>query len=119
MQLIDLAVLLVAAGAEEEEQEDKLWALSVVVKLAAALKVYATRSFQTPSGDVCDISQSAIHNCVKEVMGARTGQYLKFDLDQDQQEARAAGFVTIAGKPNAQGAIDCTHVTLKAPLQNP
>ena len=94
----------------------------MAVKLMAALNFYATGSFQSPNGDVCDISQSSVHTCEKQVteaLYARAGQYIKFNLDQAHQEAQAAGFAAFAGVPNVQGAVDCTHVALRAPLQNP
>ena len=96
--------------------------LSGAVRVTAALNLYATGSFQSPSGDVCGISQSSVHTCVKqatEALYARAGQYIKFNLDQAQQEARAVVFVAIVGMPNVQGLVDCTHVALRAPLQDP
>ncbi|XP_067899198.1 putative nuclease HARBI1 [Heterodontus francisci] len=44
----------------------------------------------------------------------RAGDYVHLTTDPESQAWRAIGFSSIAGFPQVQGVIDCTHVTIKA-----
>uniref|UniRef100_UPI00398E69EC putative nuclease HARBI1 n=1 Tax=Pristiophorus japonicus TaxID=55135 RepID=UPI00398E69EC len=96
-------------------------ALPVEVKVTAALAFYASGSFQAAAGDICSISQHAAHSCIHQVtraLYARRMDFINFPMSSDSQIERALGFGRIAGFPKVQGAIDCTHVALRAPLHN-
>uniref|UniRef100_UPI00398F11BE putative nuclease HARBI1 n=1 Tax=Pristiophorus japonicus TaxID=55135 RepID=UPI00398F11BE len=91
--------------------------LSVAVKVTVALNFYATGSFQSPGGDICNISQFAVHCCIRQVTDTLYSR-CKFNMSRQSQDERAHGFVRIAGFLMVQGAIDCTNVGLWAPPHN-
>uniref|UniRef100_UPI00398ECFF8 putative nuclease HARBI1 n=1 Tax=Pristiophorus japonicus TaxID=55135 RepID=UPI00398ECFF8 len=67
-----------------------------------------------------NISQFAVHSSIRQVTDAlyeRRRGYISFPMSREKQLERQTGFVRIADFPRAQGAIDCTHVALRA-LQN-
>uniref|UniRef100_UPI00398EC64E putative nuclease HARBI1 n=1 Tax=Pristiophorus japonicus TaxID=55135 RepID=UPI00398EC64E len=92
-------------------------ALRVAVKVTVALN-FASGAFQAGAGDICNISQFAVHSCIREMseaLYARRGDYILFSLTREKQVERACGFARIAGFPMVQGDIDCTHVALWVP----
>ncbi|XP_067855254.1 putative nuclease HARBI1 [Heptranchias perlo] len=95
--------------------------LPLVVKVTVPLNFYGSGSFQASAGDMCKISQFAVHCCTREVRDAlyeMRNRLITFPFDRDKQNERARGFVHIAGFPMVQGAIDCTHIALHAPYIN-
>ncbi|XP_067909363.1 putative nuclease HARBI1 [Heterodontus francisci] len=76
--------------------------MPVALKVTATLNFYASASFEGPTGDLCGVSQSAVHHCIREVTDAlyRTdGDYVRFRKDPEYQAQRAVGFGAIAGVP--------------------
>uniref|UniRef100_UPI00398F0038 putative nuclease HARBI1 isoform X3 n=2 Tax=Pristiophorus japonicus TaxID=55135 RepID=UPI00398F0038 len=97
-------------------------ALPVEVKVTAALAFYASGSFQASAGQICSISQHAAHCCIRQVTAAlyaRRLDFINFPMTKKAQNERAVGFAQIAGFPKVQAAIDCTHIALRAPLEEP
>ncbi|XP_067829836.1 putative nuclease HARBI1 [Heptranchias perlo] len=97
-------------------------ALPVAVKVTVALNFYTTGSFQAATGLINDITQFAIHCCIRdvtEVLYAKRNQFIFFPMGLEKQEERAMGFSRMAGFPRVQGVIDCTHIALRAPYQDP
>ncbi|XP_041068236.1 putative nuclease HARBI1 [Carcharodon carcharias] len=97
-------------------------ALPVAVKVTTALNFFASGSFQGATGDISHISQSAVHKCIKQVTNAlfaRANDYICFPMDASSQNDRAMGFAAVAGFPRVQGVIDCTHIAIKAPDNQP
>ncbi|XP_043533702.1 putative nuclease HARBI1 [Chiloscyllium plagiosum] len=97
-------------------------ALPVAVKVTTALNFFASGSFQGAAGDISHISQSAVHKCIKQVTNAlfaRANDYICFPMDESSQDDRASGFSALAGFPRVQGIIDCTHIAIKAPDNQP
>uniref|UniRef100_UPI00398E63B4 putative nuclease HARBI1 n=1 Tax=Pristiophorus japonicus TaxID=55135 RepID=UPI00398E63B4 len=95
--------------------------LLVAVKVTVALNFSATSSFQSPAGDICNISQFAVHCCTRQVTSALFGKRfndMKFSMSRQDQDEHTRGFARIAGFPRVQGAIDCMHVALRAPHHN-
>ncbi|XP_078077500.1 anoctamin-9-like [Mustelus asterias] len=81
---------------------DELRGHLLPVKVTAVVNFHATQSFQAASGDVCEILQSSVHKCVREVTKAlytRAEQSIIFDLGQAQREAWAAGSSAIEMTP--------------------
>ncbi|XP_069771682.1 putative nuclease HARBI1 [Narcine bancroftii] len=97
-------------------------ALPVAVKVTVALNFYATGSFQAATGLINDITQFAIHCCIRdvtEVLYAKRNQFIAFPMEEERQKQRALGFRKIAGFPGVQGVLGCAHVALRAPYDNP
>uniref|UniRef100_UPI00398EC968 putative nuclease HARBI1 n=1 Tax=Pristiophorus japonicus TaxID=55135 RepID=UPI00398EC968 len=97
-------------------------ALPIEIKVTVALSFNASGSFQASAGDICGIAQHAIHcsiHQVTEALYARRMHFINFPMTREAQTRRALVFSRIANFPNVQGAIDCTHIAQKVPLQNP
>ncbi|XP_072346022.1 putative nuclease HARBI1 isoform X3 [Scyliorhinus torazame] len=96
--------------------------MPVALKLTATLSFYASGSFQGSTGQLCGISQAAAHRCIKEVTNAlfkRAGEFIRYRTNPESQTERSMGFCAIAGFPRVQGVIDCTHVAIRAPSEQP
>ncbi|XP_067888767.1 putative nuclease HARBI1 [Heterodontus francisci] len=94
--------------------------MPVAVKLIAALSYFASGSFQGSTGNICGISQSATHRCIKEVTLFRhVTDFIHLPVDEDGQAAWSAAFGAIAGFPRVQGVINCTHAAIRAPWDQP
>ncbi|XP_067908370.1 putative nuclease HARBI1 [Heterodontus francisci] len=96
--------------------------MPVALKVTVPLNFYTSASFQGSTGDLCGVSQSAVHLCIWEVTNAlyRTaGNYVLFRTDPESQARRVIGFGTTAGFPQEQGLSDCTHVVIKAATEQP
>eukprot|EP00061_Rhincodon_typus_P013157 g39353.t1 len=79
-------------------------------------------SFQAASGLINDITQYAIHCCIRdvtEVLYSKRNQFISFPMETESQEERALSFCRIAGFPRVQGVLDCAHVALRAPYDDP
>ncbi|XP_063064940.1 putative nuclease HARBI1 [Engraulis encrasicolus] len=95
--------------------------LPVLVKVCAALSVLASGSFQRVAGDAIHISQASVCRCLNqfiEAMLLHTGRFIQFPTTAAERRAIKAGFYRVAGFPNVLGAIDCTHVSIRAPAAN-
>ncbi|XP_067896092.1 putative nuclease HARBI1 [Heterodontus francisci] len=96
--------------------------MPVVLKVTAALNYFANGSSQGSTGNICGISQSATHRCIKEVTNALfrcANDFIYLPVDVDSWTTRSAAFGTIARFPRGQGVIDCTHVAIRAPWDQP
>ncbi len=91
------------------------------LQVLCTIGLLATGTFQREIGDRAGISQPsisrAIHKVVKAIVGLMP-TYVKFPYDVAQQMVVKRGFYEISGIPNTIGAIDCTHVRIKAPSAN-
>lgn len=82
----------------------------------------ATGTFQRETGDRSDISQSTVSHVLLKVLKGiiqLTPQYIQFPYSAAQQTQIKRDYYAIAGLPNTIGAIDCTHVRIKAPSSDP
>ncbi|XP_067890524.1 putative nuclease HARBI1 [Heterodontus francisci] len=82
--------------------------LLVALKVTVALNLYTSASFQGPTGDLCGVTQSAVHRCIREVTDAlyrRAGDHVRFRTDPERQAQRVIGFASIAGFPQ----LVCDH----------
>ncbi|XP_072357268.1 LOW QUALITY PROTEIN: putative nuclease HARBI1 [Scyliorhinus torazame] len=96
-------------------------AIPVRVKVTVALNFFVTGSFQSPSGDLCGISQASVHRCIWAVtdsLCAVAARYINFPEDHAHQAARASQFASVAGIPMVQGVVDGVHVNLRAPTRD-
>uniref|UniRef100_UPI00398F1897 putative nuclease HARBI1 n=1 Tax=Pristiophorus japonicus TaxID=55135 RepID=UPI00398F1897 len=97
-------------------------ALLVASKVTIALNFYATGTFQGATADISILSQYAAHCSIRQVTDAlykRRRDYISCPMTREKQFKRSTGFSRIAVFPRAQGAIDCTHVAIRAPQNNP
>ncbi|XP_067894186.1 putative nuclease HARBI1 [Heterodontus francisci] len=88
----------------------------------AARNFYTSASFQGHTSDLCGVSQSAVHRCIREVTNAlyrMAGDYVRYGTDPESQHQRALGFGAIVEFPQVRGVIDCTHVAIKVPGGQP
>ncbi|XP_067899186.1 putative nuclease HARBI1 [Heterodontus francisci] len=94
----------------------------VVLKITVALNFYASELFWGSTGNMCGVSQSSVHHCIKEVTNAlfkRASDHIRYRTDPERQAEGAIGRGAIAGFSQVQSAIDCTHVAIKAPADQP
>ncbi|XP_067909481.1 putative nuclease HARBI1 [Heterodontus francisci] len=92
--------------------------MPVALKVTIALNFYASGSFQASVADLCGVSQSAAHHCIKVVTDAlfqRANHLITSKTDNTSQAERARGFSTVSGFPMVQSVIYCTHVAHRAP----
>uniref|UniRef100_UPI00398F29CD putative nuclease HARBI1 n=1 Tax=Pristiophorus japonicus TaxID=55135 RepID=UPI00398F29CD len=80
------------------------------MKVTIALNFYASGSFQGATADISNISQFVAHCSICDVRDA---------LYRRRMEYETTVFIRIVGFPMVQGAIDCTHVALRALHHNP
>uniref|UniRef100_UPI00398F2463 putative nuclease HARBI1 n=1 Tax=Pristiophorus japonicus TaxID=55135 RepID=UPI00398F2463 len=85
-------------------------ALPNALKVTMTLNFFASGFFQSAAEDRANISQFIIHRCIREVNSRKT--------NREKQDKHACGFAKIVGWRMMQGAIDCTHVALRASCNN-
>lgn len=88
------------------------------VQVLCTLGFLATGTFQNFVGDRVGISQPTISRIIPPVLDGiikLAPQFIKFPWNAAEQIPIKRGFHAIAGLPNTIGAIDCTHVRIKAP----
>uniref|UniRef100_UPI00398F4C0E putative nuclease HARBI1 n=1 Tax=Pristiophorus japonicus TaxID=55135 RepID=UPI00398F4C0E len=104
-----------------QSQSTVTMALPVSLKFIVVINFFASASFQSAAGNIANISQFAVHRCLQEVTEVLYSRRFNivFSLKRQKQHERACAFARIAGFPMVQGAIDCTHVALRAPHTKP
>ncbi|XP_067854384.1 putative nuclease HARBI1 [Heptranchias perlo] len=93
-------------------------ALPVAVKVTVALNIYGFGSFQSSAGDLCNISQFAVHCCIREVTEALYelhNRFTTFPLDRKQQNEQVRGFARISGFPMVQAGVR-PHIAHQVPV---
>lgn len=92
-------------------------ALSCEEQTAAALRYYATGTFQIDIGEGLNISQSSVHRAVSNVNSALNKHFDRFITWPDLQQIRQnkIQFHSLGHFPNVIGVIDCTHVRVMRP----
>jgi len=87
-------------------------------QLLAALQLYASGRFQWMIGRSCHMSQPSVSNAIESVtnsLNKLAPKFIYFPTDTKTTIANKLSFYSVAGFPNILGAIDCTHVAIKAP----
>ncbi|KAK0141908.1 putative nuclease HARBI1 [Merluccius polli] len=92
-----------------ERQTARSHALPVPIQVLTTLGFLATGSFQRELADRSGMSQGALSHAI-----AAPGIY---GYDAVNQAHIKAQFAEIADFPNVIGAIDCTHIAIKAPSE--
>ncbi|XP_067912849.1 putative nuclease HARBI1 [Heterodontus francisci] len=83
---------------------------------------FVSDSFQGIAADLSGILQKVARHCillVTDALFARFRKYIYLVTDMASQGRRALGFTIITRFPEVQGIIDCSHVTIKAPSDQP
>uniref|UniRef100_UPI00398F49AD putative nuclease HARBI1 n=1 Tax=Pristiophorus japonicus TaxID=55135 RepID=UPI00398F49AD len=110
MELCNLLRAYLAAGISTSTS------LSVAVKVTVALNFYATDSFQSPVGDICNISQFAVHCCIRQVTDtpySKLMDYIKISMSREDQNECTRGFARIAGSPS-ESRMTCFHTNMSS-----
>jgi hypothetical protein len=93
-------------------------AFPVSLQVMVALRFYATGSFQQVNADVHNISKGSVSNIAKDVtqcLNSICRQCIKMPTDRTELRNVMHGFHDIANFPNVVGAIDGTHIRIRAP----
>uniref|UniRef100_I3K8R4 Putative nuclease HARBI1 n=1 Tax=Oreochromis niloticus TaxID=8128 RepID=I3K8R4_ORENI len=92
-------------------------ALTTAQTVCIALRFFASGTFLYAVGDAENIGKSAVCRAIRKVYLALKqflGVFVVFPSHVRPQVVKQ-GFFAIAGFPNVIGAIDCTHIAIKAP----
>ncbi|KAK0144348.1 putative nuclease HARBI1 [Merluccius polli] len=103
-----------------ERQTARSHALPVPIQVLTTLGFLATGSFQRELADRSGMSQGALSRAIPAVLNGIiriSARYIRFPYDAVNQAHIKAQFAEIAGFPNVIGAIDCTHIAIKAPSE--
>ncbi|KAK0141620.1 Phosphoribosyl pyrophosphate synthase-associated protein 1 [Merluccius polli] len=101
-----------------ERQTARSHALPVPIQVLTTLGFLATGSFQRELADRSGMSQGALSRAIVLNGIIRiSARYIRFPYDAVNQAHIKAQFAEIAGFPNVIGAIDCTHIAIKAPSE--
>lgn len=93
-------------------------AFPVSLQIMVALRFYATGSFQMVNADVHNVSRTSVSKITKDVTQCLVGVCREFVvMPTDVAELRTImhGFYEYANFPNVVGAVDGTHIRIKAP----
>ena len=96
-------------------------ALDVESQVLAALQFYSSGSFQWVVGRSSGLSQPSVCRAVNGVTDAlckHAHEHIVFPASRQALLANKLQFSAIAGLPNTIGAIDCTHIPIKAPASH-
>ena len=92
------------------------------VQVLCSLGLLATGNFQTTNADRSGISQPSLSRVLTHVLDGiirLAPTHIKFPYTPQEQFAIKQDFYAIAGFPNTIGAIDCTHIRIRAPSPEP
>ncbi len=88
------------------------------LQVLSVIGFLATGTFQRETGDRSGISQPSMSRILPAVLNGiikLMPQYIKFPHEAQRQVEVMQGFSSISNMPGVIGAIDCTHVRIKAP----
>ncbi len=98
-----------------ERKDNRGGSLTVACQVAAALRYYASGSFQQIIGDTIGMSQQSQSNVITSVSTALDSlidDHIYFPTDPNELQIIKRGFHALAGFPNVIGAIDGTHIPI-------
>ncbi|XP_062373197.1 putative nuclease HARBI1 [Sardina pilchardus] len=113
-----LLELCAELGPRLERETARSHALPVPLQVLTTLGFLATGAFQRELSDRSGMSQSSLSRAMPAVLDGiirMSARYVRFPYDAVDQANIKAQFAAIAGFPNEIGAIDCTHIAIKAP----
>lgn len=94
------------------------YTLPVATKVMTALYFYAGGTFQHQLSSLGGMSQTSVSVAVKQVTNSlvqHAHEFIKFPMTPVSQNRVKQGFMDRYGFPGVLGAIDCTHVQIRAP----
>ncbi|XP_026090023.1 putative nuclease HARBI1 [Carassius auratus] len=115
-----LLELCAELGPNLERETMRSHAIPVPLQVLTTLGFLATGSFQRELADRSGISQSSLSRAMPVVWDGiirMSARYIRFPYDAFDQPNIKMQFAAIAGFPNVIGAIDCTHIAIKAPSE--
>ena len=89
--------------------------LSVETQVLAALRFFASGSFEQVIGDVIGIDKSTMSRVITGFCAALNHwaqEFIKFPFNNDEKNASKEGFFKMGGFPNVIGCADGTHIRL-------
>ena len=92
--------------------------LPVSLQVMVALRFYATGAFQTVIGDIHNISKASVSRTIYNVSGAiarKCHQFISMPTSRQDLLNISAQFLPASTLPNVFGAVDGTHIGVKAP----
>ncbi|MCL4152130.1 UNVERIFIED_CONTAM: hypothetical protein GTU68_046450 [Idotea baltica] len=106
---------------ELQHQTGRGRALSTSLQILTALRYLASGSFQQVIGDTVNISQATSSRCVNRFIEAMLVHLPEFITKPTNDELRTInqGFYNMAHFPSVIGCIDCTHIRILTPSENP
>ncbi|KAI2662174.1 hypothetical protein H4Q32_000957 [Labeo rohita] len=116
-----VSVFIGQSKCKESLTELHLQAIPVQVQVLSVLGFLATGTFQREIGDRSGISQSTFSRILPDVLRGIIGlcpQLIRFPYSAQEQRDVRQDFLRKTGFPNVIGAIDCTHVAIRAPHVN-
>ncbi|ESO82518.1 hypothetical protein LOTGIDRAFT_146596, partial [Lottia gigantea] len=96
-------------------------AFPVSFQIMVALRFYATGSFQMVNADVHNISRPSVSKITRDVTACLKrvcNDYIKMPTDQTGLRNIMRGFHEKTDIPSVVGAIDGTHIRIKAPTED-
>ena len=111
----------------EELQQDisrvtrRTHAVPTHTSVLLALRFFASGSFQSVLGDSCGLDQASISRILNKVILAlfrKARREIKMPVRAIEIEQAKQTFYRLQRFPNVIGAIDCTHIPIKAPNEN-
>ncbi|XP_020782813.1 putative nuclease HARBI1 [Boleophthalmus pectinirostris] len=97
------------------------YSIPVAVRVKAALHFFATASVQNPLSSTGGISQPAVSGAIHGVSKAlvrHAADFIVFPNTHESQANVKKEFKEKFGVPDVLGVVDCTHVVLRAPIDN-
>uniref|UniRef100_A0AAR2JGW4 Putative nuclease HARBI1 n=1 Tax=Pygocentrus nattereri TaxID=42514 RepID=A0AAR2JGW4_PYGNA len=116
-----LLTLCAELGPDLERPTLRNRAIPVHLQVLTTLGFLATGCFQRELADRSGISQPSLSSMMSGVLSGiikLTGRYIRFPYTLSEQADIKVQFAAVAGFPNVIGAIDCTHIAIRAPSQN-
>lgn len=116
--LLDLCGLL---GPALQRSTRRNHAVPVPLQVLTTLGFLATGTFQRELADRSGISQPTLSRVMPDVLKgiiASSHDSIEFPYTAGEQANKKAQFAAMYGFPNVIGAIDCTHVAIRAPNVN-
>ncbi|XP_043927058.1 putative nuclease HARBI1 isoform X2 [Protopterus annectens] len=92
--------------------------ISVDTKVCVALRILATGTFQRRTGDTVGVSQASASRILHQFLDAvllHAEEHMWFPRTMEDRNNTMQEFYEIAHFPEVLGAVDCTHIAIKAP----